>query len=196
MKKKRLLLAVTCLTLLLGGCAFGEDVDTTTIIVDKKGTVVESIVEDFDKDYYNADDLEGMITKEIQDYNSTAGGEKVKLDSFELTEDGKQVKVKIQYGSADDYKQMNERELFCGTVSDAYNAGYEFVSMTDQETGAAVSQGEVLELGNKKIVISEEALDIRVSGKITHVSEGITVKDHKTAVLPDDGEKLSYVIYE
>lgn len=196
MKKKRLLLAVTCLTLLLGGCAFGEDVDTTTIIVDKKGMVVESIVEDFDKDYYHAGDLEEMITKEIQDYNSAAGGEKVKLDSFEQTEDGKQVKVEIQYGSADAYKQMNERELFCGTVSEAYEAGYEFVPMTDQETGAAVSEGEVLELGDKKIVISEETLDIRVSGKITHVSEGVSLKDHKTATLPDDGEKLSYIIYE
>lgn len=196
MKKKRLLLAVTCFTLLLGGCAFSEDVDTTTIIVDKKGMVVESIVEDFDKDYYNAGDLEGMITREIQDYNGAAGGEKVKLDSFEQTEDGKQVKVEIQYGSAEDYKQMNERELFWGTVSDAYDAGYDFVSMTDQETGAAVSQGEVLELGHKKIVISEEALDIRVSGKITHVSEGVSLKDNKTATLPDDGEKLSYVIYE
>lgn len=196
MKNKRLLLAVTCLTLLLCGCAFSKDVDTTTIIIDKKGMVVESIVEDFDKDYYHADDLESMITREIQEYNSTAGGEKVKLDSFEQTEDGKQVKVEIQYGSADDYKQMNERELFCGTVSDAYNAGYEFVSMTDQETGAAVSKEGVLELGSKKIVISEEALDIRVSGKITHVSEGVTVKDNKTATLPDDGESLSYVIYE
>lgn len=196
MKKKRLLLAVTGLSLLLGGCALGGDVDTTTIVVEKKGTVVENIVEDFDKEYYNADELEQMINDLIDTYNGTAGEEKAVLDSFEQTDDGKQIRVKIQYGSADDYKQMNERELFCGTVSEAYNAGYEFVSMTDQETGTVVSEADVLELGDKKIVISEEAVDIKVSGKITHTSEGVVIKDNKTASLPDDGEKLSYVIYE
>lgn len=194
MKKNRLLLAAG-LALLLGGCAFGGKVDTTTIIVDKSGAVTEAIVEDFDKDYYNADELEQMITEEIGDYNGTAGGEKVKLDSFEQTEDGGQIRLEIGYATAADYTQMNGRELFCGTVSEAYEAGYTFVSMIDQKTGSAVSEADILEMGDKKIVISEEAVNIQTPGRISYASEGVSVTD-KTATLPDDGESLSYIIYE
>lgn len=196
MKKKKLLLAAVSLTLLLGGCAFGNQaVDTTTIIVDKNGTVVEAIVEDFDKDYYRADELEQMVDEEISAYNTEAGEQKVKLDSFEQEEENGKISLRIEYASDEDYTQMNERTLFCGTVSDAYQAGYTFVSMIDQKTGAAVAQEDILEMGDKMIVISEEALDIRVPGKIVYASEGVAVSE-KTATLPDDGEKLSYIIYE
>ena len=68
--------------------------------------------------------------------------------------------------------------------------------MIDQETGASVSETAVLELGSKKIVISEESVNVNVSGNITHVSEGVTLMDKKTAVLPEDGDKLSYIIYD
>ncbi|MGN0131394.1 MAG: hypothetical protein ACI4AA_03015 [Lachnospiraceae bacterium] len=195
MKKRRLLLAAVGLAVLLGGCALNKQVDTTTIIVDKDGTVVEAIVEDFDKDYYRADELEQMVTEEISAYNTTAGGEKAKLDSLEQEEDSKIIRLNIEYASASDYMQMNEKELFCGTVSDAYQAGYSFVSMVDQKTGNVVSEADILEMGDKKIVISEETLDIRVPGKITYASDGVAVTD-KTATLPDNGEKLSYIIYE
>ena len=67
--------------------------------------------------------------------------------------------------------------------------------MIDQKTGVAVAQEDILEMGDKMIVISEEALDIRVPGKIVYASEGVAVSE-KTATLPDDGEKLSYIIYE
>lgn len=194
MKKNRLLLAAG-LTLLLGGCAFDGEVDTTTIIVEKSGAVVEAIVEDFDKDYYHADELEQMVTEEIGNYNKTTGGEQVKLDSFEETEDGGQIRLKIEYATAADYMQMNDRELFCGTVSQAYEAGYTFVSMIDQKTGNTVSEADILEMGDKKIVICEEAVNIQTPGRISYASEGVAVAD-KTATLPDDGEKLSYIIYE
>lgn len=194
MKKYRLLLAAG-LTLLLGGCAFGGEVDTTTIIVEKSGAVVEAIVEDFDKDYYNADELEQMIAEEIGDYNKTAGAEQVELDSFEQDEQSGQIRLKIRYATASDYMQMNERELFFGTVSQAYEAGYAFVSMIDQKTNSAVSEADILEMGDKKIVICEEAINIQTPGKITYASQGVTVTD-KTAALPDDGETLSYIIYE
>ena len=196
MKKRRLLVAVTGLSLLLGACGFMEDVDTTTISVDKKGAVKETIIEDFDKDYYDAAELSQMIEQEITEYNSrfSAGGN-VELSSCEEIEEGAQIKVVIEYASSTDYQNMNGRVLFAGTVSDAYNAGYEFVSMQSAD-GQSVDAAKVLELGDKHMVISEEALSIKAAGKILYVSEGVSIAGDKTAVLPDDGEKLSYIIYE
>jgi hypothetical protein len=196
MKNRKLLLVVITVSLLLSGCAFGTEVDTTTISINKKGVVTETIIEDFDKDYYNADELEQEITQAVADYNKTAGSENVGLNSFEYMEESQQVKAELQYASADDYEQMNERTLFCGTVQEAYEAGYEMISMINQEDGSTVSATDVLELGDKHIVISEETLNIRVSGKITYASEGVVITDNKTATLTDDGETLSYIIYE
>jgi hypothetical protein len=196
MKNRKLLLVVITVSLLLSGCAFGTEVDTTTISINKKGVVIETIIEDFDKDYYNADELEQEITQAVADYNKTAGSENVGLNSFEYMEESQQVKAELQYASADDYEQMNERTLFCGTVQEAYEAGYEMISMINQEDGSTVSATDVLELGDKHIVISEETLNIRVSGKITYASEGVVITDNKTATLTDDGETLSYIIYE
>lgn len=196
MKTRRMLLAAAVLSLLLSGCGAANDVDTTTVVIKKDGTVEENIITDFDKDYYSVDGLEQMLNEQIQAYNRTAGTDTVKLDSVEEKEGENRVKAKIIYSGGEDYSRIHNQVFFCGTVSDAYNAGYAFVPMIDQESGAAVSEGEILELGSKKIVISEEAVNISVSGKISHVSEGVTLTDKKTAVLPDDGEKLSYIIYE
>lgn len=196
MKIRRMLLAAAVLSLLLSGCGAANDVDTTTVVIKKDGTVEENIITDFDKDYYSVDGLEQMLNEQIQAYNRTAGTDTVKLDSVEEKEGENRVKAKIIYSGGEDYSRIHNQVFFCGTVSDAYNAGYAFVPMIDQESGAAVSEGEILELGSKKIVISEEAVNISVSGKISLVSEGVTLMDKKTAVLPDDGEKLSYIIYE
>lgn len=196
MKIRRMLLAAAVLSLLLSGCGAANDVDTTTVVIKKDGTVEENIITDFDKDYYSVDGLEQMLNEQIQAYNRTAGTDTVKLDSVEEKEGENRVKAKIIYSGGEDYSRIHNQVFFCGTVSDAYNAGYAFVPMIDQESGTAVSEGEILELGSKKIVISEEAVNISVSGKISHVSEGVTLMDKKTAVLPDDGEKLSYIIYE
>ena len=196
MKKRRLLVAVTGLSLLLGACGFMEDVDTTTISVDKKGAVKETIIEDFDKDYYDAAELSQMIEQEITEYNSRFSADgNVELSACEEIGEGAQIKVVIEYASSTDYQNMNGRVLFAGTVSDAYNAGYEFVSMQSAD-GQSVDAAKVLELGDKHMVISEEALSIKAAGKILYVSEGVSIAGDKTAVLPDDGEKLSYIIYE
>ncbi len=196
MKKRRLLVAVTGLSLLLGACGFMEDVDTTTISVDKKGAVKETIIEDFDKDYYDVAELSQMIEQEIAEYNSKVSAEgNVELSSCEEIEEGAQIKVVIEYASSTDYQDMNGRVLFAGKVSDAYNAGYEFVSMQSAD-GQSVDAAKVLELGDKHMVISEEALSIKAAGNILYVSEGVSIVGDKTAVLPDDGEKLSYIIYE
>lgn len=196
MKKKRLLLAAVCLSLVLTGCGMAGEVDTTTVFVKKDGKIEENIVTDFDKEYYSVGGLEQTLAGEISEYNQTEGLDSVTLDEVEQDIESNQVRVKITYSNGENYSRMHNQVFFCGTVSDAYNAGYTFVSMIDQETGTAVSETAVLELGSSKIVISEESVNVNVAGNITHVSEGVTLLDKKTAILPEDGEKLSYIIYE
>lgn len=196
MEKKKLLLAAVCLSLVFTGCGMAKEVDTTTVFVKKDGAVEENIVTDFDKEYYSVDGLQQALAGEISEYNQKAGADSVALDSVDQSEENNRVMVKISYADGDHYSKMHNQVFFCGTVSDAYNAGYTFVPVIDQETGASVSETDILELGSSKVVISEENVNINVAGTITHVSEGVNLMDKKTAILPEDGEKLSYIIYK
>lgn len=198
MKRKILFLAAACLALLLAGCAFAEEITATTVVVKKNGTVEEYVITDFDKDYYTLDELEQSLNQQIAAYNQTAGEGAAELKEVEQIEDSSQIRVRFIYASYEDYEKIpvSDRVFFCGTVSEAYDAGYVFVPMIGQDSGETISKESVLELGDKKIVIAEEALTVKVPGKITYVSEGVIVTDKKEAVLPESTGILSYVIFE
>ncbi|MCH5281753.1 MAG: hypothetical protein J1E61_09810 [Lachnospiraceae bacterium] len=198
MKKRRLFWVAACLSLLLAGCAFTEEITTTTVVVKKDGTVEEHIITDFDKDYYTISELEQSLNQQIADYNRSAGEGAAALKEVEQTDEGGQVRVQFVYASYEDYEQIpvSDRVFFCGTVSEAYDAGYDFVPMIKQESGETISKEAVLELGDQRIVIAEEALTVKVPGKIAYVSEGVVVTDKKEAVLPENTGTLSYIIYE
>ena len=127
MKKRIFALMMVALMLFSGGCAFGNsNVTQDTIIINKKGNISGVIVEDFDKEYYNGEELGQMIQEEIAAYD--ASSEKVKLKEFEITEENKAY-ADIYYATGQDYKAFNDTEFFCGTVSEAYDAGYTFTDM-------------------------------------------------------------------
>lgn len=196
MKKIRLLLAVGVLAGLLGACGMlGTAVDTTTVSFDKNGKVTETIVEDFSQPYYDVEELKSDISAEIASYNSSVGDEAITLGEVELS-DEKQIRVEIEFKSYADYKAFNEKELFWGTVADAYGAGYEFTSMRDVNLeGVVLSAADVLEKGDMHMVILDEAQQVIVPGKICYISDGVSVIEEKRAVNLNEGQN-AFIIYE
>lgn len=193
MKKWRAAFLMVCIACLLCACQKETDVDTNTVIIDKKGQITEAIVEEFNQPYYDLDELKSNIEGQIASYNTQSGSEEtVTLDNIELTD--QTVHVNITFADHNAYTGFNEKELFAGTVADAYSAGYEFPQM-QQTDGTAISQADVLELGEKHVVILEEQQQVRVPGKITHTSEGVSLVDDKTAVNLNEGQK-AFIIYE
>ena len=194
MKKLILLLLMLTTMIFMGACGLSEQsVTEDTITVDKKGQVSGIIVEDFEKEYYSQQELSQMITEEIDAYNT--GGDAIRLEKFEVSDlDGKAY-VNITYASTQDYKVFNEAELFDGTVSDAYQAGYEFVDVRSVNEGdAGLDAKSVPEKGSMRILIFEEPVAVQVSGKIAYVSDGVTVTNKRAARA--DGDGLFYVLYE
>ena len=193
MKKWRAAFLMVCIACLLCACQKETDVDTNTVIIDKKGQITEAIVEEFNQPYYDLDELKSNIEGQIASYNTQSGSEEtVTLDKIELTD--QTVHVNITFADHNAYTGFNEKELFAGTVADAYSAGYEFPQM-QQTDGTAISQADVLELGEKHVVILEEQQQVKVPGKITHTSEGVSLVDDKTAVNLNEGQK-AFIIYE
>jgi len=193
MKKKsmRILLALS-LMLLMGGCAFGNKaVSENTIIVDKDGIISGIIVEEFQDEDYEQEELEQLIEEKIATFNQ--GGEQIKLEKFEVSE-GKTY-VHLSYQTAQDYKEFNNEDLFSGSVSDAGSAGYEFVDVKSVKEGeSGLDAGSVSQKSGMKILIFEEPVAVRVAGTIAYVSDGVTVTGKKEAKA--DGEGLFYVLYE
>lgn len=197
MKKIKILFLAGCLTALLGACGLaGGKIDTTTVSFNKDGTIKETIVEDFSQPYYDMEELKSDISSEISAYNNATGDqEAVVLGDVELSED-KQIHVEIEFKSYKDYKAFNEKELFWGTVADAYNAGFEFTSMRDvMQEGVVLSAADVLEKGDMHMVVLEEAQQLIVPGKIAYISDGVSVIEEKRAVNLNEGQN-AFIIYE
>lgn len=195
MKKIRTVLLVLCMMGLMAGCGGVADADTTSVIIDKKGAVTQVIVEDFNQPYYNVDELKSEIEQKAGQYNASSGNEKaIVLDSLSVSDQGV-VKVTLEFAGWQDYTGFNEKLLFVGTVSEAYNAGYTFPDMKVAQDGSRLGSADVLEKGDMHIAIMEESQSIRVPTKIAYYSEGISLSGEKTAVNLNEGQ-TAFVIYE
>lgn len=193
-----LLVSVVLAAMLLSGCSNAGNIEQNTIVVKKDGSVLGAIIEDFSDSKYVSEELKAMLEQEIADYNAKAGEGSVTLETYEVTED-KKVKVYLEYASFEDYAGFNEETFFVGTVSEAYEAGYEFVDMENVSgEGAAMGKADVLEKGSMKMVIFEEPVHVRVNGKICYISSGMTVAGKKEAAA-DNEEGMTgtfYLMYE
>ena len=129
-----------CSILLLSGC-FGAVPDQDTISVDKRGRVTSTIVEDFDKEFYDSE------------------------------------------------------ELFVGTVSEAEEEGYELPAYFVNPEENAVDVEELNSEGDVRLLILEEAVQVRVPGRILAVcpEDNVTVTGDKEAAVAEP--ELSYIIY-
>jgi len=194
MKKLRLWLCMAILLYCLTGCgdkAAGMVYDTTTLIVNDEGTITEVVVEAFDKDYYDASELESYAKKEVQDYNYKKVSTRITLESVEVEEGT--AKVSMSYKTDDDYREFNEEELFVGTIKEAMEEGYafdqNFLVYGKEET---ISVGKLTDHSTYGIVITKMATDVVLPNKIAYISDNVTTTGNKTATT--NGEEC-YIIY-
>ena len=194
MKKRNMIFLMAAMLCLLSACGKETDVDTNTVIIEKKGQITEAIVEDFEQPYYDQEELKREIEDKISQFNTQSGDgkEAVELEKFELED--KVIRVNITFPDSDAYTSFNEKQLFAGKVADVYERGYSFPQMKSVD-GSQISEADVLELGDKNAVILEEQQQVKVHGKITHISDGISLVDEKTAVNLNEGQ-TGCIIYE
>ena len=193
MRKRISLCLLMCSILLFSGCK-GTLPEDDTISVDKKGRVTSTIVEDFDKEFYDAEELEGEIDEELAKYNQNFAADHIRKEAFKV-EDGT-ASLQLVFDEWKYYSDYTGLTLFAGTVSEAEEEGYDLSgeyldadgSLTDVET---VSAGE-----DVHVLILEEAVKVQVPGKILAVSpsDNVTVTDSREASVQEAG--LSYIIYK
>ena len=197
MRKLLLIMLVAAgMILQLTGCQSSSiSVTDTTIELKKNGSVVHTIVESFAEDYYDLEELKETIASSCDEYNDIAGDDSVKLDAADLT-DGI-LKVVMSYKNPSDYAGFNKQALFSGTVQEAYEAGYDLnvtLLAADSEVGS-VGKTELLEMGDKHMIIVREAVDVKVWDKVLYYSDDVIELDDQT-VMVSDSNSLTYIIFE
>lgn len=199
MRKVRIISALLLLSLFIGGCgkdstengtqsqkidSNAEDakepqsVSISSIELLKDGSIEETIIEDFSKDYYNEEELKNMLLFEVAGFNKESGDKNISVDKFE--QKNGILTVVIKYPSAETYTEYNtnsysDRKLFYGTVSEAYDAGWPLDIMVKSVKNEEETLGkeELLQMGKSYILITNEIIEIKSAKKIAYIGENI-----------------------
>ena len=205
--KKIISISLVCLLMagLFSACGKSLEADRDTVYVQKKGSVIGAAIADFDKDYYDQEELKAFAEEKVETYQKEHGKDSVKIDEFSVEE--KVAKLYMKYASCEDYQAFNEVTLFSGTVPQALAAGFDFNSgfteIKDGKAAGAVDNKTIVDTDYKVVVLSEK-VDVKVDGTILYMSSDYTTLKSKDTVaiqLPEDagdGEELSlvYVVYK
>ena len=201
--RKRALAAIGACILALVGCGEApEPISTSTIVLEADGSFTQYRVEDFDSRYYQLSELDGMIRQEVQDYVSGASGAPaVAVEQVDTLEgDQNRVMVALRFADCrvyeDDMTRVDRqpRSLFYGTVGEAVAAGYEMEgALRDVKKGAEVTAQQLQKLGDRHVLIFEDALQIRCPSKVLYTGGNVRLTE-AGYVDGTEGEGLKYVV--
>jgi hypothetical protein len=178
---KRIVLCTIALLLMLGavGCTNEElkvdKITANTIVAKSNGELQVATIEDFDKNYYDLDELKEYIEEQVNAYNKKVGEDKITVDEVDK-KDGKAVMI-LTYSGMDQYATFNE-------VSAAYfTGGIQDISLklpstlVDAKNGSLASTDEILKDEKLKILVLNEPYHIVTDGKVKYYSDKATLVD-------------------
>lgn len=192
---------ILLLALLLTGCHTIEYADVSTLEVGGRGDVIQAVVEPFDQET-GEDGLRAMIRESVEEYNGAAGSERIILGDLKFG-DG-QVKMILNYENVKDYAAFNNVTLFQGTVEEAAAETYGFEDSFQNAEGESAGGQELQKsMGQEKVLILEEPVQVKVPGKIQYVSSNVKILSEDLAeVQPGEKgdetgitEQEAYIIY-
>ncbi|MFR8547634.1 MAG: hypothetical protein ACLVEV_03265 [Lachnospiraceae bacterium] len=168
---------------LLGGCGMLEQKKWTpqepaAISIAKDGSITEIVQESLDESYYDAAELEKMITDEVSKYNAQNGEDSVTVKKLEHT-DGV-FRLQMEYASADDYAAFNHTEFYYGSMINAQLEGYlfdvPFKKVKDGVVqGSPVTGSEVIKQMGDQVLILRAPLEVQVPGNVLFTSTNTEV---------------------
>lgn len=205
--KKTIRLLLVCMlgALFLTGCSKETvyvPVTTNTIEVTENGEIIGYLVEPFDKEYYDINELATMVETEIAEYNADnqnlvqeAGRVPIVVGKVMMAEDGsKKAVVALKFYNAAVYEDYMGRKLFYGTVEEAAAAGYELDKKLSKVKGGDLLTGDLLQKNeDKKILILEGAVSVRLTQSVQFLSANAKLDGYGYVDCTAD-EELKYII--
>ena len=169
-----------------------EDITVNTILAKANGELQVAIVEDFDKPYYNVNELKDFVSKEIDAYNKKAGDGKVKLD--EVKQKDNKVIMLMTYSGMDQYTAFNK-------VAAAYfNSGIENLKLAlpatlkNASNETVTGTKEVIQTTGYKVLVLNEPYEIIVEGKVKYISENAKLLENDK--VSSAGDQMTVVVFK
>ena len=110
--KRIICISLVCvmMTGLFSACGKSLEADRDTVYVQKRGAVVSAAIADFDKDYYDEEELKSFVEQRVEEYQKEQGKDSVKIDKFSVEEGV--AKLYMKYDDYEVYQDFNEVKLF------------------------------------------------------------------------------------
>jgi len=197
---RKLLLCSILLLCLTGftGCAkedinlTAEEIDTNTLLAKNNGVIQTAIVEEFNKDYYNLNELSEFVTEEINTYNQASGVKNVILEDLELK--GNKVILILSYTGMRHYAEFNQvmAAYFNGGNKDIEIALPSTLINAKKETSE--NTADVIQNEKYKVLILDEPYEVIVDGKIQYYSDNAKNVGKNKLQSADDG--MTVIVFQ
>ena len=143
MKKRKIIFCCMLAVVLASVCSCAskksakKSEDEATVIIDKDNTVSVTYTEEFKEDYYDKDELEAQVDREIEEFNANYAEDKANgMSKQSLKLKDKKITLKLKFASYKDYEAYSAHyvsitknvKLFAGTYEDAVAAGYDLTN--------------------------------------------------------------------
>ncbi len=205
--KRIVVWTVACLALcaMFVGCGKKDvnvPITVNAVEVTEEGRLVAYIVEDFDKDYYDINELKSMVDEEIAAYNTAKasmvtqeGSIPVIVEKVAMAEDGsKKAVVALSFQNASLYADYMGKEAFLGTVSEAMAKGYVLDGMLNSVKNGDSLVGEQLKKSqDKTILIIKDSVMVRTYNDVQYLSKNASLTEEGFVNAQTQGE-LKYII--
>lgn len=197
MKKFKLFSLICIMMITLSGCKKGEpsikvsQIETNTMLVKSDGSLQVAIIEDFEKSYYDKDELKEYVKEAIDTFNQSVNNEKaVTLKTLEKRKEN--VIMVLNYQNFDYYAKFNEVEAYYydGISNDVLNQLPDTLQCITE--GESIEKGQMESIDQKKVIIVNEEYNLIIRGKIKYYSNGTIVNSKEIQTVPEG----TIVIYE
>jgi len=195
MKKWVSVICIFAVMLTAVGCSSSFQPSVTSIYIQDNGKITQAIVESFEKEYYSSQELQSMVEKEVDAYNSSYGEERITIQKAEIEADT--LYLLIDFQDADTYGQYNEVYCFSGTVEQALKEGLSFDMIFKDIQYEEYSAADVTEQKSNSVVVLKEEEIVQLQSPVKYVSNNVEViSDRMVQVMPiEKEEEYAYIIY-
>ncbi len=186
--------AVTAM-ILFAACGKQGDVselDTSSVSIQKDGSVVSTLIEEFSESYYDINELKQMTEDEINSFTVTNGEGTAELES--LAQKNGKVKMVIKFADASAYSKFSEEMLVYETVADAKLSGRIQANLLTDADGNGIDTEKADALSNEHVVITSLKNIVAVPNKVKYVSRGVKLVDSYIADLTGTEEDTTVCI--
>lgn len=183
---RKALLPILILSIALTGC--GTSADSSSLVLNKKGVLTQTIVEEWDQEQYDKKELQQQIETELKGFGDTVELNNIKAKNGKIT-------VKMTYQSPEAYAQYNQVILFQGTVAQCQAAGYLLEGEFQTADKEAVDRTQVLNIGDKcKVLVFQEPVSVKIPGKILYCSRALEILSGKEVKAVMEGDDMDYLL--